>query len=313
MTRLDTLLPLPERTPIAAAPGSVGATLWLALAEQTRRVRRHARLVGLGSDPEDLHQLRVAVRRLRAALALGREALDLPDPEAPSRLAGLGHSLGRLRDLDVGITILQELAPVAKGAQSELVQTALRRLRTRRRSARRRARQMLRRPDHRQTLRSLRRWTRSPSFLPFAHRLVSEAAPLLLQPDYEALRIHPGWARPRRPGRLTEDDERVLHDLRKLAKGLRYRIEILSRAEAGGPPDDREPLVAIQDVLGELHDLASLERSLAGREDGLIDARRGLVARHAARRRAELLKRWAGPARPRLGYNGTVRIAQGAA
>lgn len=296
MPALDTLLPLPERAPIAAAPGSVGATLWLAVAEQTRRLRRHARLVLLGADPEDLHQLRVAVRRLRAALALGHEALDLPDPLQPERLAGLAHSLGRLRDLDVGIAMLEALVPVAKGAQSELLQHALRRLGAQRRAARRRARAMLRRPQLQRTLRALRRWIREPGFLPFAHRPASQAGPLLLQPAVRALRAHPGWERPRDPGRPAGDDERVLHDLRKAAKGLRYRIEILSRPAPDARSSEVDRLVALQDVLGELHDLADLEQRIAGREDGLLDPRRGLVARHAARRRAELLKRWAGRA-----------------
>jgi CHAD domain-containing protein len=293
MTAIDALLPLPERAPLPAAPGSVGATLWLAVAEQTRRFRRHARLVGLGSDPEDLHQLRVALRRLRAALALGHEALDLPAPIDAKRLARLGRSLGRLRDLDVVLETLEDLVPVAKGAQGDLLQHAIRRLRAQRRAARRRVRDTLANPDLQRTQRSLRRWVRSPGFFPFAHRPVRDAAELLLNPVREGVTRHEGWTRPARGGRPTAADDGCLHDLRKAIKELRYRVEILTRPVDREPDAGLERLRRIQDVLGGLHDLASVERKVRSGEPGLLEPHRGLVARHLARRRALLLRRWA--------------------
>jgi CHAD domain-containing protein/8-oxo-dGTP pyrophosphatase MutT (NUDIX family) len=56
----------------------------------------------LGSDPEDLHQLRVATRRLRAYLRAARPLL-LRGPARALRdeLKWLGSSLGPVRDLDV--------------------------------------------------------------------------------------------------------------------------------------------------------------------------------------------------------------------
>ena len=56
----------------------------------------------LGTDPEELHQFRVATRRLRAFLRAGRELLD-PAWAEPLReeLRWLGGALGPVRDLDV--------------------------------------------------------------------------------------------------------------------------------------------------------------------------------------------------------------------
>ena len=51
-----------------------GAALGIALGEQARRLLLHDPGVRLGSDPEDLHQLRVATRRLRAFLRAGRRS-----------------------------------------------------------------------------------------------------------------------------------------------------------------------------------------------------------------------------------------------
>jgi CHAD domain-containing protein len=76
--------------------------LGVALTEQVRRLLLHDPGVRLGSDVEDLHQLRVATRRLRAFLRAGRGLLDRSWSE-PLRdeLGWLGKALGPARDLDV--------------------------------------------------------------------------------------------------------------------------------------------------------------------------------------------------------------------
>jgi CHAD domain-containing protein len=72
------------------------------LRAQLEAIERHDPAVRIGSDPEDLHKLRVAVRRSRAAL---REARALLDEEEGRALRGelkwLGGCLGPARDLDV--------------------------------------------------------------------------------------------------------------------------------------------------------------------------------------------------------------------
>ncbi len=131
---------------------------------------------------------------------------------------------------------LEDLVPVAKGVQGDLLQHAIRRLRAQRRAARRRVRDTLAHPDLQRTQRSLRRWVRSPRFFPFAYRPVRDAADLLLDPARDRVTRHEAWTRPTRGGRPTAaDDDGCLHDLRKAIKGLRYRVEILTR------PVDREP------------------------------------------------------------------------
>lgn len=72
------------------------------LRTQLEQIERHDPAVRIGSDTEDLHKLRVAVRRSRAAL---REARKVLDPEQGRflrrELKWLGQRLGPARDLDV--------------------------------------------------------------------------------------------------------------------------------------------------------------------------------------------------------------------
>ena len=94
------LVPADEPEPKRGdAPSRV---LALALARQARTILIHDPGTRLGSEPEDLHQMRVATRRLRAFLKVAAPLLDETWSE-PLReeLAWLGGALGPARDLDV--------------------------------------------------------------------------------------------------------------------------------------------------------------------------------------------------------------------
>ena len=82
--------------------GSASATLAAELKRQYERLLAHDPGTRLGTDPEELHQFRVATRRLRAFLRAGRELLDPAWAETlRTELRWLGGELGPSRDLDV--------------------------------------------------------------------------------------------------------------------------------------------------------------------------------------------------------------------
>jgi len=97
---LDLVYP---REPLTIPDGIKPAkALELRLADQLTTLITHDPGTRLGSDPEDLHQLRVATRRLRAYLRAARPLLEEDDPRAlREELAWLGSALGPVRDLDV--------------------------------------------------------------------------------------------------------------------------------------------------------------------------------------------------------------------
>jgi CHAD domain-containing protein len=76
--------------------------LGLRLREQVNVLLSHDPGTRLGSDPEDLHQLRVATRRLRAFIRCARPLLAAgPAEQLRAELGWLGSALGPARDLDV--------------------------------------------------------------------------------------------------------------------------------------------------------------------------------------------------------------------
>jgi CHAD domain-containing protein len=77
-------------------------TIRAMLGRQYAEILRHDPGIRLDIDPEDVHRLRVAVRRARAVLRAARRVLD-PEWSEPLRaeLKWLGGSFGPQRDLDV--------------------------------------------------------------------------------------------------------------------------------------------------------------------------------------------------------------------
>jgi CHAD domain-containing protein len=97
---LELTYPLEEHDlPRDAPPAEV---LRAALRQQYRQLLAHDPGTRLGSDPEDVHQMRVATRRTRAYLRAARPLLDTAWAEyLRDELDWLGSALGPVRDLDV--------------------------------------------------------------------------------------------------------------------------------------------------------------------------------------------------------------------
>jgi CHAD domain-containing protein len=88
---------------VEIAPGtSPLEAIGLAFEQQYRELLAHDPGARRGDDPEELHQLRVATRRLRAYLRAARRVLDASWAESlRAELRWLGSVLGAARDLDV--------------------------------------------------------------------------------------------------------------------------------------------------------------------------------------------------------------------
>ena len=109
--------------PLTAAPesrvGTDTSAHEIALTELRRLLgawHRHEPLARLGQDPEELHQLRVTVRRIDATLALFKHQLPEPLARARKSAKGVLRALGGARDVDVQ---LAELSRYCAGLTAE--------------------------------------------------------------------------------------------------------------------------------------------------------------------------------------------------
>jgi adenylate cyclase len=241
-------------------------------------------------DPEFIHQMRVATRRLRAALRLF--AQQLPEAFADAWLPGLRAmmaKLGSARDLDV----LEEeiIAPILRSMPEEPRMVALASALAQRRSeAREAARQHLQSHDHSRLLLQAMAALQLPEL----------AAPPLAE-DAITLHAYAEKRLKRLRDKLLElaaaahsSDPVSLHSLRIGIKRMRYALEFFAPLLAPKPLRRvLTDLADLQDGLGKLNDLASAGRVLmecAGENRGLREAV-ALVGGWHGPRHAEMLAR----------------------
>ncbi len=241
-------------------------------------------------DREEVHQMRVATRRLRASLQLA-EGVFAPDAVLRYRrgLRDLARTLGEVRDLDVFLGAIEAfgeaLPPDEAGAMVPLTERV--------RAAHPPLRQRL--LDYLQSG-GYRRFKRE--FASFLTTYGADALPDLTAPAPPRLRDLAGsliwwrYERWRAYEVLVERDDVsdvALHEMRIAGKQLRYTLELFDDLLTGVAPL-LEKLAALQETLGAVQDGVVAQAALAALGmDADAGAQRylaALTARHDAARTA---------------------------
>lgn len=226
-----------------------------------------------GVDPEDVHAMRVAGRRMRAAWRVFGDAYDPATVRRFRRdLREIGGRLGAVRDLDVLIGILEAERDRRSAQERTALQPLLAAWRTDREARRMELTETLGSAAFLEFMAEYEAFVSTPGMaarpVP-ADRpsLVRHRMPATIWTDYAAL-----WA-------FDQDfigaSLTTLHQARIAGKWLRYSLEFVrAPLEPEGAGLVRR-IVAVQDHLGDLHDLhvaAELARAYAA--DPAVDLRR---------------------------------------
>jgi CHAD domain-containing protein len=234
-----------------------------------------------GTDPEELHQMRTAVRRLRSVL---RAAPSLFGPEFQPlgrELHWLGTVLGAVRDLDVFRDYLRAELSSLPAAEAEAVRRILERLETERTRAKHGATTALASPRYGRLRKGLAKALGRP-------RLAGDDVSLAAVARRRFKKLRKAVAA--LPAKPTDDQ---LHAVRIRVKRARYAAE-LAEDTVGRPARQFVKRAGrVQDILGEHQDAVVAEERLRALGDSQLDGRggaalAGLLARQRRRRRAAL-------------------------
>jgi CHAD domain-containing protein len=249
----------PEVEPAALGEQPLaGRAISSSLARSVSHLLRHDAVVRLDTDPEGVHQARVATRRLRSDLRTFRELLD-PDWTNALReeLRWLGDALGDARDTDVLLARLRERVAWIAATEAPGAAEAVESLERHDKEIHATLLTVLRSQRYVSLLDRLVAAATSPALLPAADAPASEQLPPLVRRP---------WKKLRHAVRAAGDDpdDQTLHQIRIRTKRARYAAEAVApvaRAEA-----KRFALAAakLQDVLGEHHDAIVAESWLRG-------------------------------------------------
>src|SRR5215218_7668117 len=115
---------------------SVGEVAFAVLRRQFAEMRAHEPGTRLGEDPEELHDMRVPTRRMRAAMKVFGDALPERARWLRQELRWVAHALGDVRDLDVQIERIQAWKEGAGEEDSKFLDRIVRTVEKRRAAAR---------------------------------------------------------------------------------------------------------------------------------------------------------------------------------
>ncbi|WP_020668078.1 CHAD domain-containing protein [Amycolatopsis nigrescens] len=255
-----------------------------------------------GADPEDLHQMRVAVRRMRSVLKLSGDLLGGTAEGVRADLKWLGAALGEVRDYDVLIGHLRETVAtfeaVDQPAASRLVQLFV----AERATAKRRLNRVLGSARYATLLQSAAQLARTPEHEPAVSDTGDPAAAPApagagdlvtgLRKPYRKLRK----AAAALPANPPDDD---LHALRIHGKRLRYATELAGSAAKKKQSEQLKALIRatkeLQTVLGDHQDAvvaADRMRGLLEGQDPAVAFIAGRIAERELTRRTHARAVW---------------------
>ena len=260
---LETAVAATQTGGAGAKPGprAIGIVADDTMAEAARKVlrlhfaRMQRREAGTrsGADAEDLHDMRVSTRRMRAAWRVFDGAFKAGKTKKIRRhLEVLADRLGAVRDLDVLIEGLEAYSIAVDEDRRAGLDPLLSLWRKQRSSARNLLLSELDSDRYASFIKEMEQFMDAGSnasatvATPIARHRVRDRAASEIWAAYETVRAYElvfPWA-----------DVDTLHELRIAAKWLRYELEFFG--EVLGPDASRllERVVALQDHLGSLHD-----------------------------------------------------------
>jgi CHAD domain-containing protein len=255
-----------EPQPELPLPSSSLEQLRPYLREQYARMLAHDPGVRVGNDPEDLHQLRVATRRLRSVLKTAEPILDRAwVGEMRNELKWLGGELGPSRDLDVLIPYLREEAASLDPADRKALGPLFKKLEDSRGVARKGVLKALRSERYLALLASIEAAAAGPP--------PGGAGSLRAQVKHDFKKLRKAMR-----GVEEEPTDEAIHKARIKGKRARYATELLG--EELGKPGAKLVAAAkdFQDAAGEHHDAVVAEARLRSLLRGVRAQRTALAA-----------------------------------
>jgi CHAD domain-containing protein len=289
-------LGLGEEPPRARPGDPAAAHVRAQLDAQVRELLAREPGTRSGTDPEDLHQMRVTLRRMRSVLKMSGALLGPAAEPVRAELGWLGQSLGEVRDYDVLIGHLRELVAEFEARDQSAARELVGKFVADRAVAKRRLTRALSSPRYETMLQSVAQVARQPGTQPAPQSAVDSSASgdLIdgLRKPYRKL----AKAVAALPADPPDDD---IHALRIHGKRLRYAAELAQTATKKKQAKQIRELISaakdMQTVLGDHQDAviaADRMRSVLGSLDGHTGFIAGRIAELELHKRTQARAAW---------------------
>jgi CHAD domain-containing protein len=238
-----------------------------AVEKHFRKILKHETEVIKDSDPEGVHQIRVGMRRLRSAISAFNIALDLPKAMDEAKIAKTARILGELRDLDVLKAYLISCQIQLPKAEQKQLHQVLEILAKQRKQALEKAQSTLKTETYINFKQAAKKWLLQPVYKDLAKIEIIEILPDLILPSISKLFLHSAWlisadhsvTNTDSLNQVLNQEGETLHNLRKVAKKVRYLMELFTEIYGDDYQKYLQDCKDIQAILGAIQDSIVLE------------------------------------------------------
>ena len=252
---------------------------YLAIDKHTHKFIKHEAGVLEDKDPEELHQMRVGMRKLRSAIVGFSSALNLPKSAQKKEIGKIARILGQLRDLDVLLEIIeQKYLPDLPEAEKSKLNQVVKHIKRTRKKIFKLVKFTLKSNKYQKLKKSLFLWLDKPKFLTSDAIQIEDILSDLLSSSINNFLSHPGWQvgikekenpdkipehlTPEKVEEILEKQGFIVHDLRKEAKRCRYQMELFTQFYGDLYQEYLREVKNLQTVLGDLQDDAVFQELL---------------------------------------------------
>jgi CHAD domain-containing protein len=252
-----------------------------AIAKQVKKIVKYEEKIFTENDPENLHQIRVGMRKLRSILSIFSIVLILPSSITDKKIGNLAKILGQQRDLDIlKINLENKFNHQSLDQETVIIKKIIHKIsQNNLNSHKKNLEDILISKKYQHLKEDLLFWLENPQFTSIAQQNIRHILPDLLLPQISNFFLQSGWS----IGTFIDDNGHIiinenlsetdiyllinkqaesLHKLRKQAKKTRYQLELFTEFY---PQEYREYLdfiVKVQEILGEIQDNICLQDHL---------------------------------------------------
>lgn len=229
------------------------------------------------SDPEGVHSMRVASRRLRS---MSRDFLPyLPKRTFASTLKHfkrLADALGQVRDQDVAIQVLEEIEKTAPNEHAAALKLFIEKRKELREHHRNELKALLGKNELKELESQFTTAIEEATLMAERRRKRATPPPVFSKVSQSIIRDRLKELEKRSDGLFKPLDVEALHDLRIATKRLRYAIELLAPCFPRSITTHAKRAARIQTALGDLHDCDSWILSIGdevgpARKEGAVE------------------------------------------
>jgi len=245
---------------------TLGNYAYIAIKKHFKKIIKHEVGVLENQNTEELHQMRVGMRRLRSSLDCYALSLVLPSLCCVSKISNLAAVLGELRDLDIMDQYIADYIRKIPPCEAKQLKKIVRKIKHKRYIAFKKIEELLSSSFYSKFKKAFQQWLKSPKYSSFGRLEIKDILPELLIPKLSNFFLYPTWYLPDinfEDLKKSGDYLNSLHSLRKEAKKLRYILELFTEISNDAINSYIQEVVQIQEILGAIQDDFILRKFLA--------------------------------------------------